>query len=417
MLMHRLLLALPLLLAADWPQFRGPDRTGLSKETGLLKSWPKDGPPVLWKIDALGAGYSAPAVVGDTLHLLGSDDKTEYLFALDAATGKKRYQTPLGDFYDNPWGGGPRGTPTVDGDRIYALGAKGGLVCADRASGKQLWRVELPDLGTAHKVYAYPNWGFAESPLVDDDHVYVTLGGEKGTLAALDKKTGKLKWRTTEWTDPIDYVSPIKHTLNGKPMIIQMTASHVVGVAPADGRVLWKYPREAKITISSPIATGDRVFVASAYSIGCDLIKLTPKGDAFEPEGVYPAEARKGMQNHHGGVILLDGHVYGHSDSRGWTCLKLDTGEVVWKSMKLGKGSVVYADGCLFCYDESDGTLAVIEATPKGYNEKGRFKIAQPSARPRPPRNSSNYWTHPVIANGRLYLRDQDKLLCFDVKK
>ncbi|MFQ3592510.1 MAG: PQQ-binding-like beta-propeller repeat protein [Gemmataceae bacterium] len=412
------LVILPLVLAADWPQFRGPARTGISTEKGLTTTFGKDGPPVVWKIDTLGRGYSAPAVVGDTIYILGSDDQSEYLLALDAATGKKRFETLLGELYTNPWGGGPRGTPTVDGERVYALGAKGGLVCADAKTGKTLWRVDLvADLGGVLKTYAYPNWGFVESPLVDEKHVYVTPGGPKGTLAALDKKTGKVVWRSSDWTDEIDYVSPIKHTLDGKEMLIQMTAAHVAGVSPADGKILWKFPREAKITISSPLAKGNLVFVASSYTVGCDLIRLTPKDDGtFEAKAVYEDATRKAMQNHHGGLILLDGYVYGYSDSRGWSCLKLETGEVAWKSMKLGKGSVVYAEGHLFCYAEEDGTLAVIEASPKGYNEKARWRIAQPSKLPRPERNKSNVWAHPVIAHGKLYLRDQESLVCYDLK-
>jgi len=416
------LLALPFALVAaladDWPQFRGPGRNGISAEKGLTTSWNKEGPPVLWKIDTLGMGYSAPAVVGDTLYILGSDDQTEYLLALDTATGKKRFETPLGELYSNPWGGGPRGTPTVDGQRVYALGAKGGLVCADAKTGKTLWKVDLvADLGGVLKTYAYPNWGYVESPLVDDKHVYITPGGPKGTMAALDKKTGKVVWRSTEWTDEIDYVSPIKHTVAGTPMLIQMTGAHVAGLTPAEGKILWKFPREAKITISSPLAKGNLVFVASSYSVGCDLIRLTPKDDGtFEAKAVYDEAKRKLMQNHHGGMILLEDYVYGYSDSRGWSCLQLESGEVAWKSMKLGKGSVVYADGHLWCYAEEDGTLAVLEASPRGYQEKRRFRIAQPSKRPRPERNKSNVWPHPVIAHGKLYLRDQESLVCYNLK-
>jgi len=416
------LLALPFALVAaladDWPQFRGPGRNGTSAEKGLMTGWNKEGPPVLWKIDTLGMGYSAPAVVGDTLYILGSDDQTEYLIALEAATGKKRFETPLGELYSNPWGGGPRGTPTVDGQRVYALGAKGGLVCADAKTGKTLWKVDLvADLGGVLKTYAYPNWGYVESPLVDDKHVYITPGGPKGTMAALDKKTGKVVWRSTEWTDEIDYVSPIKHTVAGTPMLIQMTGAHVAGLTPAEGKILWKFPREAKITISSPLAKGNLVFVASSYTVGCDLIRLTPKDDGtFEAKAVYDEAKRKLMQNHHGGMILLEDYVYGYSDSRGWSCLQLESGEVAWKSMKLGKGSVVYADGHLWCYAEEDGTLAVLEASPRGYQEKRRFRIAQPSKRPRPERNKSNVWPHPVIAHGKLYLRDQESLVCYNLK-
>jgi outer membrane protein assembly factor BamB len=417
---HWLCLALlPLIMGGDWLQFRGPQRTAISSETGLKTRFGKEGPPVAWKIDTLGPGYSAPAIVGDTLYILGSKDQTECLIALDVASGKKRFETPLGEFYTNPWGGGPRGTPTVDGDRVYALGAKGGLVCADAKTGKPIWKVDLvADLGGVLKTYAYPNWGFTESPLVDDQHVYVTPGGPKGTMAALDKKTGKVVWRTTDWVDEIDYVSPIEHTLAGKRMLIQMTGAHVAGVAPEDGKILWKFPREAKITISSPLASNDLVFVASSYTVGCDLIRLTPRDDGtFEAKAVYEDTTRKVMQNHHGGMILKDGYVYGYSDSRGWSCVKLTTGEVAWKSLKLGKGSVVYADGHLFCYAEEDGTLAIVEATPTQYKEKARFRMAQPTTQPRPERNKSNVWAHPVIAHGKLYLRDQESLVCYDLKE
>ncbi len=413
-----------LLLAAsaradDWPQFRGPTRTGISKEAGLLQSWTKAGPRLLWSVGTLGEGYSAPSVVGGRIYIAGSEGKTEKLFCLDAKDGKAVWSLDIGTLYENPWGGGPRGNATIDGGQVFVIGAQGVLVAADLA-GKKLWSVDLiKGLGASLKEYKYPNWGIAESPLVDDRHVYVTPGGAAGTMAALDRKTGKPVWRSKGWTDEIDYVSPVKHTVNGVEMIVQMTAAHVAGIAPKDGALLWKYPREARITISSPICEGNKVFVASAYTVGCDLIELTPDGGKFTAKGVYDDEAKKAMQNHHGGVILLDGHLYGYSDKgRGaWTCMDFKTGKVVWTSSKTPKGSLVYADGRFVLFDEEKGNAVLIAASPKGYDELGRFTIPKPSTRKRPPnRDGKNFWTHPIISNGRLYLRDQEQLMCFDIK-
>jgi outer membrane protein assembly factor BamB len=408
--------------SADWPQFRGTNRNGTSTDTGLLKAWPKGGPKLLWSIDTLGYGYSGPSVVGERIYIMGSKDSTaELLFCLDARDGKKIWSTPIGPFYKNPWGGGPRGTPTVDNGQVFALGGQGVLIAVNAKTGKVRWKVDLlKDFGAKFKKYAYPEWGCTESPLVDAEKVYITPGGPKGTMAALDRKTGKQVWRSTDWTDEIDYVSPVKHSINGVDMIVQMTASNVAGVSPKDGSVLWKYKREAKITIPSPICKGNKVFVASAYTIGCDLIDLKPAaGGKFTVSCAYSEETKKAMQNHHGGVILLDGHLYGYSDKgRGsWACVEFETGKVVWSSPKTPKGSIVYADGHFVLFDEEKGDAVLIEATTAGYKEKGRFPLPNKSKLERPSnRKGKNFWTHPVIANGRLYLRDQEQFMCFDLK-
>jgi outer membrane protein assembly factor BamB len=417
-LLPALLLFAPASVAAlDWPQWRGPERNDLSKETGLLTSWPKDGPKLLWSCTDAGLGYSGPAVVGDRLYTMGAFKDRETLYALDVHTGKKLWSGEVGPFYECAWGGGPRATPTVDGELIYAMGAHGRLLCVKAATGDKVWLVDLKkDLGGVSKKYA-AQWGYTESPLIDGDRVVVTPGGPRGTLAALNKKTGSVLWRSTEWTDEADYSSVVRHMINDVPMYVQMTGDSVAGVSPADGSLLWRFARPAKITISTPVCFANYVYVSSSYSVGCDLIELTPEGKKFRARGVYDDATRKAMQNHHGGVILLDGRIYGYSDPlKGWTCQDATTGKVAWASRALGKGSLTYADGHFYCFSEDRGTCVLIDAIPKAWTEKGRFDIRQ-SKLPRPPRNSTNVWTHPVVADGRLYLRDQDQLFCYDVKQ
>ena len=221
------------LAGADWPGFRGPDRTDISKETGLLKAWPRGGPRLLWTFDRAGIGYSGPSVVGDRLYIMGGDERKEYLFALDVKTGTEVWTAEVGPFYDNAWGGGPRGTPTVDGDRVYALGARGNLVGVNASSGEKLWsKSYTDDLGGAR-----PSWGFTESPLVDGDKLLCTPGGPKGTLAALDKKTGEVIWRSKGWTEPAAYPSVVLGHAGGVRQYVQMTDRSMEGVDASTGRL------------------------------------------------------------------------------------------------------------------------------------------------------------------------------------
>ncbi|HEY8505240.1 MAG TPA: PQQ-binding-like beta-propeller repeat protein [Gemmataceae bacterium] len=400
-------------VAADWPQWRGPDRTGISREKGLLKEWPGGGPKLLWSARNLGEGYSGPAVVGGRLYSAGSDRKgdSQFVFCLDANTGKELWRTDFAPYFPQGYGGGPRSTPTVDGDRLYVLGGGGELACLRTEDGSKLWDVNLrKDLGGK----MMSGWGYSESVLVDGDKVICTPGGGKGTLAALDKMTGEVIWRSTGLTDDAAYSSVIVHEAGGVRHYVQMTGRAVVGVKPEDGSLLWRNTSLSLRTaaIPTPIAKGEHVFATSGYGAGCVLIKLTPDGKGgLRSEEVYTS---RDMSNHHGGVILLGDHVYGHNDRReGWVCMELLSGKLAWSQPKFPKGSITYADGHFYCYSERDGALACIEASAKGWNEVGRLKIPEQSkirsARGR-------IWTHPVVAGGKLFLRDQDLMFCYDLK-
>jgi outer membrane protein assembly factor BamB len=389
--------------AADWPQWRGPDRTDISKETGLLKQWPESGPPLVWINKDVGLGYSGYAIAGGKLFTLGLRGDDELLIAVDVKTGKELWATPVGPILKNNWGDGPRATPTVDGDMVFALSGTGALLAAKAADGKEVWKVNMRDFGGKT-----PGWGFCESVLVDEGKVICTPGGGQGTLLALDRATGKKVWQSEGWGDGAQYSSPIVATHNGKRQYIQLTMQNVAGVEARTGTVLWKsaWPGKTAV-IPTPIYKDGQVYIASGYGVGCKLVKLGADGSA---ENVWE---NTNMVNHHGGVILVGDKLYGYSDKGGWTCQDFKTGEVTWAARNLGKGAIHCADGMFYCLDEGSGTVALIEASDKGWNEKGRFKLTPQTERRS---KSGRIWTHPVVSDGKLYLRDQELLFCFDVK-
>jgi outer membrane protein assembly factor BamB len=389
--------------AADWPTFRGADRTDISPETGLLKQWPSAGPKKVWMNEDAGLGYSGFAIVGGTLYTMGSRDAVEFVIAIDTATGKEKWSAEAGALLKNGWGDGPRATPTVDGDKVYALSGKGSLICLNAADGKKLWSAEMVELGG--KV---PGWGYCESPLVEGNLVVVTPGGAQGTLAAFDKVTGKLAWQSAEWTDPAQYASLIAVNHNGARQLIQLTMQSIAGVNAADGKVLWKteFPGKTAV-IPTPVFKDGQVFVAAGYGVGCKSVKV---GAGNAVETLYETTD---MVNHHGGVILVGDHLYGYNDKAGWTCMDFKTGAVKWADKKgLGKGAIHSADGLLYLLEERTGTVVLIEANPEGWKEHGRFTLS-PQTTNRNPKGM--IWTHPVVSGGRLYLRDQELLFCFDV--
>lgn len=389
--------------AADWPTFRGADRRDVSTETGLLKKWPAHGPTQVWMNQDAGLGYSGYSIVGGTVYTMGARDAVEYVIAIDAASGKEKWSAEAGALLTNGWGDGPRSTPTVDGDKVYAMAGKGTLVCLSTADGKELWRVTMESLGGK-----IPGWGYCESPLAEGELVIVTPGGPQGTLAAFDKATGEKKWQSEEWTDPAQYSSIVPVNLNGGRQLIQLTMQSVAGVNAADGKLLWKsdFPGKTAV-IPTPIFQDGQVLVAAGYGVGCMSFKV---GADNVLEHLYD---NKDMVNHHGGMVLVDGYLYGYAEKSGWSCLDFKTGEVKWTEKKaLGKGALHCADGMLYLLEEKTGTVVLIEASPKGWEEHGRFTL-QPQTTQRNPKGM--VWTHPVVSGGKLYLRDQELLFCFDV--
>ncbi len=398
-------LAISQLIAADWPQFRGPNRDDVSTETGLLKKWAEGGPKKVWTFDGAGLGYSGHAIVGDTLYTMGARDAVEFVIAVDVKTGKEKWSAEAGPLLTNGWGDGPRGTPTVSDGKVYALSGKGRLVCLNAADGKSVWSADMVEIGG--KV---PGWGYTESVLVDGELVICTPGGAQGTMAAFDKTTGAKKWQSAAWTDGAQYASVIAATHNDARQLIQLTQQNVAAVNAKDGSVLWQVPFPGKTAvIPVPIFSEGHVFVCAGYGVGAKLIKVGANNAA---EDLNP-EMNTNMVNHHGGVVLVKGHLYGYSDKGGWTCMDFKTGAVKWQeNAALKKGAIHCADGKLYLLEESSGTCVLIDASPDGWKEHGRFKLDPQSAQ----RSAKGkVWTHPVVANGKLYLRDQELLSCYDV--
>lgn len=392
----------------DWPAWRGSDRTGLSKETGLLKQWPKEGPTLLWKINGLGDGYSTPSVANGHLYVMGTrQGGNEHVICLSTTDGKQVWSSPLGKVA----GGyaGPRCTPTVDGDRVYALSSDGKLACLDVKTGDRKWGKDLKaDFGGRSG-----GWAYAESPLIDGDVLVCTPGGDKATLVTLNKLTGAEIWKANLSSlaarkkrpyTTAGYSSVIVAEVSGVKQYVQFLDGGVVGVSAKDGTLLWNYDKPANGTAncSTPIFHDGCVFAASGYGTGGGLVKLVRSGDKFDAKEEYFVKA---MQNHHGGMILIGEHIYGTSGTL--ICLDFKSGKVAWNERGVGKGSVAFADGRLYVRGES-GPIALVEATPTGYKELGRFD--------QPDRSDKNAWPHPVIAGGKLLIRDWDTLLCYDVK-
>ncbi len=386
----------------SWPQWRGPNRDGVSNEKGLAKQWPAGGPPLLWKTRGCGGGFSSVAVAGGRVFTMGDGGQASAVHCFEEATGNKLWSSRslgrTGGNYE-----GTKSTPTVDGDRVYALGQFGDLVCLNVSDGGEVWRKNL----TRDFAGQFSQWNYSESVLVDEGRLIVSPGGRGGLMLALNKMDASPVWRTREWTDEVQYVSPIISNLGGRKHYVQLTQQTLAGVDAETGRIIWSAQRKgATAVIPTPVIYNNIVFVTSGYGVGCNAFQVGGSGGRMAARQIY---ANRDLVNHHGGVVLVGQHVYGHSDRGDWTCMDVTNGNVAWKNRGVRKGAVVYADGHLYCRSESGaGTVALVEATPTGYVEKGRFD--------QPDRSGKQTWAHPVVVNGRLFLRDQDVLLCFDVR-
>jgi outer membrane protein assembly factor BamB len=380
---------------ASWPQWRGPNRDGISKETGLLKEWPAEGPALVWKATGAGRGYSSFSVADGKLYTMGLRGNREFVVAFDVATGKELWATAHGSAFRNDRGDGPRGTPTVDGDRIYALGGNGDLSALDARTGKLVWTKNvLQEFGGSNIT-----WGISESPLVLGEKLLVNAGGPGASIVALKKTDGSLIWKTQ--SDKAGYSSAIPVQINGVTQVVFFTAQRAIGLDAKDGRLLWEYARPSNnvANVATPIVRANRVFISSDYGTGGGVVEIKPDNKAQE------IWFTKDMRNHHSSSVLIGDYLYGFSSAI-LIAMRFDTGEIAWRDRSVGKGSLVYADGHLYCFSEN-GVVGLVEAVPTGYKETGRFRI---------PQDSLPTWTHPVVAGGRLYLRDQDTIYSFDVK-
>ena len=384
---------------AEWFQWRGPDRDGISAEAGLLQDWPKAGPPQAWRTGGAGNGYSSFSSSGGRLYTLGARNNNEYVMAFDRASGKKVWEHLNGRRYENDRGDGPRSTPTVDGDRLYVLGGSGDLTCLDHATGRRIWSINLVDKFGGRNPY----WGYSESPLIVGDRILVNAGGSRASIVAIAKADGATLWQNH--SDEAGYSSPMLMRTGSLHQVIFFTGARTLAVDARDGRLLWSYNKAANGTanIATPIVRGTRVFLSSDYGTGAALLEVRAAGNLASANEVY---FTRDMRNHHASSVLIGDHVYGFSSSI-LTALKFDTGAMAWRDRSVGKGSLVFADRRLYLYSE-DGVVGLAEASPAGYREHGRFSLAQQSGLPT--------WSHPIISGGLLIIRDQDNVYAYDIR-
>jgi outer membrane protein assembly factor BamB len=384
---------------ADWPQWRGPERNGLSKDTGLLKQWPAPGPRQVWSISNLGEGFGSIAIKGDRIYVQGTKGDTSAVFCLNRADGKMVWSAALGPKVADDRGNGPRSTPTVDGDRVYSLTENGDLVCLRAGDGGPVWRKNiLKEFGGNNL-----RWLISESPLIDGDRVIVTPGGRGAGMVAIDKMTGKEVWRSKDLNDGAGYASCIAADIGGVRTIMNFTSRAAVGVRASDGKLMWSQgsPANGTANCATPVFQDNKVFFSSGYGTGGALFGLSAQNGEVRAQELY---FTKDIQNHHGGVILVNGYLYGFSTAL--TCIEFATGKRMWVNRSVGKGSLTYADGMLYLFSENN-VVGLAEANPNAYVEKGRFTI---------PDKGIESWAHPVVIGGKLYIRNQGELTAYDVK-
>jgi len=390
--------------SGDWPQWRGPSRDGVSRETGILTAWPKEGPKGLWKAPS-GRGYASLAVAKGRVYTVVQDQDVEYegALCLDASTGQTlwRFRYPCMRIIPDH-GVGPRATPAVDGDRVYVTGAAGIFHCLNTTTGAKLWRHDLAEEfgeGALPGKLAY--WGHCCSPLIEGRLVITETRGPQGDVAAFDKQTGDLVWKALP--DPAGYSSPIAVTLGGIRQVVFFTGAGLVGLSIEDGKALWRYAWETQddCNIATPVAADRYLFLSSGYDRGCALLEISRQKDGtWRAKPVY---THKRMRCHFSSPVLYQGFLYGF-DNEFLTCMDFRTGKICWKQRGFAKGSLLAADGHLIILGE-DGNLALAEASPEGYQQTSSFQFSH-----------NRCWSVPVLADGRLYVRDEKQIVCYDLK-
>jgi len=410
-LLGPIVLAVTTASAHDWPQWRGPTRDSVSAEKGFLKEWPKAGPAMLWRVTDIGRGYSTPAVVGERIYLLGSEGlENEFVEALAAKDGKKIWSTRLGAVGNpkqQPSFATARSTPTVDGGFLYALGSDGDLACLEVAGGRIKWKKSLrSEFGGKPG-----NWAYAESPLVDGDAVICTPGGSQATILALNKNTGEVIWKCAlSEADEAAYSSAIIVQAAGVKQYVQLLQKGLVGVDAKSGKFLWRYSKPVSVfgaNIPTPVAS-DSVIYAGSAGTGGGAVKLSAKDAGVEAEQLYFGPK---YPTAIGGAVKIGNFLYG-TTGQALQCIEFATGQVKWEERSIAPGSLCYADGLLFIHGEN-GDVALVEASPDAYHEKGRFT---PADQPQKANAMEKAWAYPVAVNGRLYIRDHDSLWCYNVK-
>jgi outer membrane protein assembly factor BamB len=404
--------------ATDWPQWRGPNRDGVSLEKGLLKEWPKDGPKLVWQVKDIGAGFSTPAIVGDRIYIMANEgNNNEFVEALSVSDGKKIWSTTIGKVgnpQQQPNYPAARSTPTVDGDAIYALGSDGDLVALEAGSGKLRWKKNLrTDFGGVPG-----RWAYSESPLIDGDTLVCTPGGSTASVVALNKKSGEVIWKAVVPTgEPAAYASAMiiesgegsaARAASGVKQYVQMLEKGLVGLDAKTGKVLWRANKTVSkfgATIPTPVVYDSQVYSAGSGSGGA-LVKLKSADGKVEPEQVYFSQK---LPTAIGGAVKVGDLLFG-TGGTGLVCSDFATGEIKWEDRALGPASICSADGNLYLHGEN-GEVALVAAAADGYHEKGRFNPAD-----QPNHGSAKAWAYPALANGKLYIRDTGTLWCYDVK-
>jgi outer membrane protein assembly factor BamB len=388
--------------AGDWPQFLGPDRNGISRETGLLALWPSGGPPRIWQ-RPVGAGFSGPVVAAGKLILFHRLDDKEVVACLDAASGEEKWQYAYPTSYRDDFGmdEGPRSTPLVAGSRVYTLGAEGELHCLDLDSGKKVWARSL------NRDYRVPKgfFGVATSPILEGNLLLLNVGGKEAGIVALDKETGKEVWRATN--HEASYSSPVAATFHGKRRVVFFTREGIVLLDPENGKVEysnhWRARMQASVNAASPVISEDLVFISACYGTGAIVLQVDP--DRIEE--IWKSDAV--MSNHYNTCLASKGFLYGfdgrQEQGARLRCIELKTGKVRWTADRPGCGSMILAEGNLIIAEEH-GQLVLVEATPDAYKEKARVRVLTSPCR------------SPIaLANSLLYARDTKKLVCWNLRK